>query len=328
MILLCLPAAFSGMSLLAVDQGRQKFNRYAILRIMPPMFYFAGITVVWQLGKASVTAIVACNLAAHIVTVWIRARSSGIHLMSKRSSFSVQLGKATLKRGVTFHLPALAGLLLLRLDMPFLIRTVSAEELGFYSVAISIAAAQVALVTSLVQVSFAKVAGSSPHLAYEVLLRQFRLAQPIVVGVGALLAVCTPWIIRLFFGEPFMPASVPALTLIGAMAVWGLNQILDNGLRGMGRGSPGVLANGLGILIFFPTGFLLVRSHGIWGAAIAMLLAQICAFLFLLASLQRSGHVFPWKRLWGMNLSSVRAIVVSLAMAYRGALRRLARTEV
>ena len=306
--LLYLPIAFPGLTLLGIDQGRQAFGRYNLLRLLPAVFYIAGILLLWWLRKANVITIVLSNLLAQFVTSWIRASIAGKKLLPHSASLWVEAGKRVLKRGVMLHLPAFASIVLMRADMPILIHMVSAEEIGYYSVAMAIAMGQIGIATSLVQVNFPKVAShASSQEAISVLLRQFRVAQPVVLGMALIIALITPWVIRYLFGTAFLPAILPAYILIVALAFWGLNQVLDNGLRAMGYGIPGTIANGAGLGVLLISGPFFVRLCRTTGMAIAVLISQACVMGFLLLHLRRK-YAIALKEMFGVNSSSLNAI--------------------
>jgi O-antigen/teichoic acid export membrane protein len=279
--LLFLPVAFCGLALLGVDQGRQNFARFNLLRFLPAALYLGGILALWWIGTVTVTTVIMVNLLANVITAGIRAAVAGRRLFTNRAAALVEVAEKLIRRGLLFHVPALTGILLMRLDMPFLIRSVSATDVGYYTVATSVAIAQIAVSTSLVQVSFPKVAASASREAGDILSRQVGKAWLPITLTAVVTALLSPLIIRLLFGSEFMPALPAAIVLTAAMGVWGINQVLDNGLRGMGNGSPGALANGLGILVLIVAATPLISLYGILGMAIDMLAAQIGVLVIL-----------------------------------------------
>jgi O-antigen/teichoic acid export membrane protein len=316
-----LPAVFCGLTLLCSDQGRQAFAQYNFLRALPVALYFAGIFGLWVLGRLSVGAVVLCNLLTQIMATAIRAGLAWKYLIPGRVLFS-SAGKEILRQGVRFHLPALAGLLLSKADMFLLIRLVSDQDIGYYSVAMTIAMVQISMSTSIVQVAFPRVAASqtseSLHQSAQVLLRQFRLAQPLVLGMGALMALLAPFVVRFLYGSQFLPALPIALILVGAMALWGLSNLVDNGLRGMGHGMPGVQANGVGLMALLVSGLLFTRTYGAGGMAIAVLLAQACVLVILLLVFRRlGGSSVKWVRLCGITPASLKEVVGLLGWHHR-----------
>ena len=305
LILPILPMIFPGLVLLGIYQGRQRFSQYNLLRVSPAVVYVLGLLLLWSVAKFDLFTVVVANLFAQgITTIWWAGLAGKKLIPASLTSWRIY-AKELVKRGALFHIPALTGVILLQTDMALLIRTVSAQEVGYYSVALSIAMAQLGVATSLVQVTFPRVASVVPQEAAQVLLRHFRLAQPLVVGMAVLVMVCSPWLIRLLFGSSFLPASPLAFVLIAAMAIWGLNQILDNGLRSMGYSLPGGLANGLAFVVLVITGMALVQSYRAPGIALAVFLSQMCAFVVLLVNLRYRVSQFSWRELWGFDFETV-----------------------
>ncbi len=298
--LLYLPITFSGFTLLGILQGHQAFGRYNILRVLPSIFYVGGIVSLWLLKKADVSTIVVCNLTAHLVTCIIILVSAGKSLFPRSLSICLEVGKQLLKRGLVFHLPTIAGIVLMRADMALLIHMVSAEEVGYYSVAMAIALGQIGAATSLVRVNFPKVAALQSDKSVEMLMGHFRMAQPIIIIVAFMVALASPWLIRYLFGPLFLPSLYPALVLVGALAIWGLNQILDNGVRAIGYGGPGTVANMTGLGVIISCGYILIDRFGIMGMAIAGVIAQIVVFVILVLFCRKRFFV-KWSSFWGLN---------------------------
>ncbi len=301
LILLILPMVFPGLVLLGVYQGRQNFNQYNLLRTSPAVVYVLSLGLLWLVGHVDLFTVVVANIFAQGITTLWWAGLAGRRLIPTGFTVWQIYAKRLLKRGARFHVPALSGVILLLMDMALLIRTVSAQEVGYYSVALSIAIAQLTVATSLVQVAFPKAAAVASHEAVQVLLRHFRLAQPLVVGMALLMMVSSPLLIRVLFGTSFLPAIPLAFILIIAMAFWGLNQILDNGLRSMGHNLPGGLANGTALGVLIVTGIVLVQDYHAQGVALAVLLSHMCALLVLLVNVRHRILQISWRELWGLD---------------------------
>lgn len=314
LFLLYLPIVYSSLTLLGIDQGRQAFGQYNILRLLPAVLYVAGILALWWIDAISVAAVVTAYLIVQGIAWLIRAGAARRSLLPHSSDS----WRATVceigKQGLQFHLPALAGIILMRLDIFILIRMESAEQIGFYSVALSMALMQISVATTLVQVSFPKIARqSSPQEAAEAIARQFRISQPLILGMAVATLALTPLLVWFLFGRSYLPAIVPALILAMAYAIWGLNQVLDNGIRGMGSFKPGVVANGLGIIIILIFGIILTYLYGIIGMAVAMLLSQMWVLILLVYSLVVHKSSVPLRALWGMNRGTVRTLLSILS---------------
>jgi antigen flippase len=282
-----LPAAFSGLALLGVDQGRQKFFRYNVMRILPAIFYLVPILALWRIGRASLANVLYANLFAQVIASIIRVLFSfkAVFRCQNRSHF--RLARMLLRQGITFFMPTLCGILLMRLDIALLSWKVASIEVGFYSAALAIAMGQTGLSTSLVLVNFPKVASRGSAESLRVLSKQLKKAVLPILGLGLFVAACSPLIIRYLFGRDFLPSVSIAFILIPAISIWGLGQIIDNGLRGLGLGMPGTIANMVGIIALLSSAFPLMKYYDALGMAIAMLISQGVSLVVLMVYLSK-----------------------------------------
>jgi enterobacterial common antigen flippase len=288
--LLCVPPTFASLALLGVYQGRQRFSRLNVLRMVPALLYLTGLLFLWFTHSATAGTAALANLMAAVVTMAIQAGLAWKHLSPSGGAGWGGLAEQTLKQGLVFLMPTAAGIILMRLDMALLIPMVSSVEIGYYSAAMAIALGQLAVSSTLVQVSFPKVAAGSAVHGKSILLRQLRWGIPCIVFMAILTGVCSPWILRFLFGPTFLPALPMALVLTAAIAVWSVGHILDNGLRGMGHGKPGSIANGFGIICLLACGFAATMAFGATGMAFALLVSQCIVVVVLLVFLRRSGR--------------------------------------
>src|SRR5262249_39797208 len=120
------------------------------------------------------------------------------------------------------------------------------------------------------------------------------LAQGSRIGVllSAILAVVammtTPLAVPLLFGTEFAPATPVALVLVVASSIAGLNLILEEGMRGLGRTTSVLIAEMGGLAVTAVSLGILLNSLGIMGAALATLLGV--ASITILLVTQVKGH--------------------------------------
>ena len=285
--LIYLPIAFIGLTLLGRDQGTQKFARYNALKILPPLFYVSGLSVLAIIKRATVGNVLLISLLGQFAASAIRVGVPGSRLFPHDWKYALGLSKKIAKQGLIFSLPALSGIILMSADIALLIHMVSAEQVGYYSVALAIALGQTGIASSLIQVNFPKVASASSQEGKFILWRQFKKSIVPIIGMGAIVAICTPFFVKYLFGMKFLPSLPVAYFLIVAIMIWGMGQVLENGLRGMGSAGPGTIANIVGLCVLIPSAFLLVPTRQATGMAAALLVAQSVVFLILLVSVRR-----------------------------------------
>lgn len=271
--ILYLPATLVMTTLMGGDQGRGRFGRFSFLLALPTTLYVIAVLASWAGGVASPQTFAAGLLIATLITFAVRICMDWDAISGVYPEWPI--ARRLLRRGVSFYIPAVAGIALARGDMFLLVRLAPSDAVGLYAVAQAIALGQLGAVSPFLHVSFSAVARSSESRdALETLARHFRLAQLAAVAFGLLTAAATPWVIRLMFGSQFSGAVATALLLTGGAAIWGMEQVLEFGLRAAGHTWPGIVSNLASILVLVSAGVPACLRYGIAGLAASVLAAQ------------------------------------------------------
>ena len=145
---------------------------------------------------------------------------------------------------------------------------------------------------------------------------QFRLLQTVflLITIGSMLVV--PFLIKVAFGTQFLKSTTTAYWLIAAMSLWSCSQVLDHGLRGLGRGRLAAWSNIMGLGLILSAGPLLVARFGITGMGAAMCLAQAVSLAAKLLLLNR-GNTVRATDFWGLNRPTLMRIVTHLGIVWR-----------
>lgn len=285
--LIYLPIAFAGFSLLGADQGYQRFKRYNVLKHLPTLLYALLLVGMAVFRAVRIEVIVIGFLASQFIATAILITSFRKHLSFDLSVLKGECGRALLRQGLIYTMPALSGLLLMRADLAILVPLVTSEKVGLYSAALAIAMGQNVLTSSIVQVNFPKVCSADRATCARIIRNQLGKALVPIVLIAGILAAVSPLIIRFLLGPAFLGAQGTALVLIAAIMIWCIGQIVDNGLRGAGMGLPSSLSYLAGIGVLGAAAAWLVPRAGPLGMAMAFLLAQVAATGALLAALKR-----------------------------------------
>jgi O-antigen/teichoic acid export membrane protein len=313
--MLTIPVTYLIHVLLGADLGRSDFLRYGLYQALPTVLYVAILVALVAAGRVSAASFALANLAAWLAVLILRAPQ----LLGVLGSgpICVRGLRSTLAWGSTFALPELAGLALLRFDYPLLARMVPPEALGYYAAALAIGGGQAALASPAGQVCFRlaglhRVEGSGVRL----LARQFRLFQPVFVAVGAAAFLAAPWITRLAFGAEFLPGVTTARWLIVAMTLWSCGQVLDNGMRSIGRSGGATLSNLCGLAVAVAVAAPLVGRWSIVGMGAAMCLGQAVSLGCKLVVL-RAGGAMGLGGFLGFSLREMRGAVAETRLVVR-----------
>jgi O-antigen/teichoic acid export membrane protein len=276
-----LPAAYITFALTGIDQGRGRFGRFSFFLTLPTVLYTVAILMARGVGRISPTTFAVGVLAGAVLTAAVRTALNWNVLRRTMPDWTTT--RRLLKRGFHYYLPAIASFLLSRCDMFLIVRLVPTEAIGLYAVAQAISMGQIGAVTPFAQVGFAAVAGQSePEEALKTLARHFRPAALAAIVVGLAAAVATPWGIRLFFGSRFSGSTTATFLLIAATALWGMAQVLDQGLRAASHPRPGIFSNLLGAVFVFAVGVPACLRFGINGMAASLIVAQFVNLAILI----------------------------------------------
>ena len=307
-----LPAAYITFALTGIDQGRGHFGRFSFFLTLPTALYVAAILIAWGARRISPTTFAVGVVAGAVLTAAVRIALDWNVLRRTMPDWTTI--RRLLKRGFNYYLPAIASFLLARSDMLLIVRLVPTDAIGLYAVAQAISMGQIGAIAPFTQVGFAAVAGhAEPEEALKTLARHFRLAVLAALVVGLAAAVATPWGIRLFFGSRFSGATTTTFLLIAATALWGMAQVLDQGLRAASHSRPGIFSNLLGAALLFAVGIPACRHFGINGMAASLVIAQFVNLTILIGYCVTCLKI-PMRLFWVFDSASLLELKVATGL--------------
>lgn len=298
-----------------------------------PMFLWVGIfSAAWLVGARSAVQL-ACS---YMVVGWLICMPE-IFLLRREGLFLTIPRRRQLKEICEFGLPAVGTLmprmLNLRLDQILMAGFLPAAALGEYVVAVAWSGASTPMIHGVSAIVVPKLAAETQHsvgVRGSELARMTRVSLVFAALSAVALLVMAPAGIRFFFGARFTPAIPAARLLALAGGVAGLNMVLSEGMRGLGRPAS-VLRAELAALVVTAGGlWLLLGPFGIYGAAIVSLTAYAATTCWLLAEARRitgasiSNFLIPgWEDLVFLfetiaeivarSLASVRSVSTTIA---------------
>ena len=157
--LLCfVPINSVSQILVAVDQGREHFGRYNLLRLIPQSVYLLLLLLLWWSGYISAAYCVFATWIGSLVIVIIRLprawRETGWRITSSRML-------SLLRRGTSFHLAFLSSILLQRADQFVIVTWFDHKALGLYAVAMTASGVALGTVTGATTAILLPISG--PH---------------------------------------------------------------------------------------------------------------------------------------------------------------------
>jgi O-antigen/teichoic acid export membrane protein len=174
----------------------------------------------------------------------------------------------------------------------------TADDIAYYSLAFGLASRsmivpEIAVGALLPAFAALHGAGNRPDFeaVYRTALRYVALAG---VLTAALTAALAPGIVRLLYGEPYLPAALLLSALVGVALVSALRQVAWAALPALGDRRSALAATAVAAGINLGLAAWLIRSHGTAGAVIANAAAQLIATVWVFVALaRRHGFRFP-----------------------------------
>lgn len=272
---------------LAVLRGRGDMRVWNVLRLTQPLGYVVILLVAAFLPVDRVTFVAFAMfgwIAAHVVLSlallrWYlpgphRFDSEQVGQMLRYSALSISATTPSWLNG--------------RMDQLVMGAFLSPHLLGLYAVAVAWSLAVTPVSNAFGQVILPRLAGAqSSEDAAERLCATSRIASGInaLMGLGFLLI--SPLAVYIVFGASFAPAIPATMVLVVAAVCLGMNQFLEEAVRGLGRPGLATVAELCGFAVTAVGLAVLLPRFGILGAALASLLSYATVLIMLVVILHR-----------------------------------------
>jgi O-antigen/teichoic acid export membrane protein len=253
-------------------RGLGDFTAWNVMRLMPNTLWIAVLILAWALSHPAPIFLAAANLAALAFLMFPFTA-----LVIRRVPGPFTPDPERLPRMVYYGFPcmmtSMPQILNLRLDQMLMAALLPPRDLGLYMVAVAWSGAAAPLLNAVGAATTPAVASAPDHAAgARRMAAGARTTAALALIVCLALAIITPFAIMILFGGRFRPSIPAALVLIPAAGVLGLNLVLQEGLRGMGRPYAAFQAEMAGLAVTAIALAAMLRPLGIMGAAIASFL--------------------------------------------------------
>jgi len=206
--------------------------------------------------------------------------------------------KNSMHYGLRDYPGCVADFTTLRLDQLMLGGMASSAAIGLYVMAVRLSEVTTYASGALASALLPEVAGSrGGEQAESLLSRTLRLTVYTNVLVLIPLWFAAPVILRVLFGEKFVPATGAFRWLLAAAVVWSASSIVISGLQGFGYPGLSTIARFLSAAVTAPALLILIPRMGIEGAAIASLLGYSVMLIVALMALVRRRQLGFWRYL-------------------------------
>ncbi len=268
-------------------RGRGDFAPWNAMRLAPNALWIGVLAYAWISARVVPTFVAAANLIALAMLFFpfaavLVSRVPGPFLPDPRKVPSM------LRYGVPCSMTTIPQMLNLRLDQMLMAGLLAPRLLGLYVVAVAWSGMMSPLLQAVGAVLFPHVASqNSPEERSRAFVRIVRLAAPLAATLAVAVALATPWGLPLVFGRAFAGAIPSALVLVLAGAVLSLDQLLEEGFKGLGYPACIMWAEFGGLAVTAVSLLCLLKPMGIMGAAVSSVLGYGTVGTLLLIQARR-----------------------------------------
>jgi len=270
-------------------QGLGEITRWNIMRLLPALVWVVVLLLAWVRGEADAPGLSRSYLLGYAALALPFAL---IALPRLARPFKVEphRWRPLLRYGLPSVLAFVPGMLNVRLDQMLMAALLSPASLGLYAVAVSWSGALLrVLLQAISSVLLPRIASVQldPAQQSASLGQGARFGVVAVLPALMLLALITPWVLPLLFGDAYSQAVPAALILLVAAAFDAFSGVLRAGLRGLGFPGDVLWGELLGLAVTVVCLALLLKPLDIMGAAIASLASY---FVVMIVLAQRVTH--------------------------------------
>jgi O-antigen/teichoic acid export membrane protein len=302
--LLLIPLDICNQVLLSVEHGRMRWQRYNLLRLSFFLFYLALIGVLALAKRPQVRWFVIAFLGSHLLTAVFRLWTHRTSLITGK--VRIANCRQLLRAGAPYFGATISSLVSLQLDTILVVSLLNAEAAGIYVVAAACASGQSSVSEALGITSFAVLSNeTNPGSQEKIISATFRQSALASSGTGLALSCLIPFLLVPLFGKAFAPAIWPGVVLALAASLLGSANILNQGLRGLGRPQAGALSQALGIVVMAAGALFLLGRFGLMGMALAVLLSSGVQLVALVGAAARCFRISPLE-FWPFGVETLR----------------------
>lgn len=298
--------------------GAKRIQEYNLVRTCLTVGYVAGVMALVALQSANVhtfalayiTAQISGAALATVLVLW-RIRPHPV--------WSASLLKPLFTYGGKVYLSSVVAQTNLRLDQMIMSAVAPLAELGKYVVAVSMASIMGPLYMALAIVALPRVTHqANPYAGGLESARYVQLGALAGIPIAVLGVLGMSWLLPLLFGDQYPGAVLPAQILMVASVSQGMNLVLGNSLRGLGRPGLPAIAEGLGVIITVALLLLLLPVFGSVGAAVTSLIAYSAVMLVEMTLINRHAQL-PWRVWWTIDWRGLAPVAALAAIRRRPA---------
>ncbi|MDX2165570.1 MAG: oligosaccharide flippase family protein [Deltaproteobacteria bacterium] len=233
-------------------------------------------------------AVVIYTVIAAVNILWL------LYSMSQTITFSFALDRALLGRmlsfGIRSYVQVVTAHLLLRIDVYMVQAFLGPAQTAFYALALHFTELVLEVPQAIGLVLYPKLAALPEERIHQLTAQTCRRTLFVTIPAAAALAFVGPWVITLWYGQPYAPAGAPlpwAAVGVGMMSIF---VIITRDFTARGKQRVNTTAGLLALATNVALNVYLIPRQGIVGASLATAVAYTAACVVLMfAFVKESG---------------------------------------
>ena len=266
-------------------EGTKRFGWSGAARFIFFGVQAVGFSSLWAFNRLTVATAAFTMIVAQLVSMLL-ALFAVCRELKPRWSPSWDEFRTSMHYGLRDYAGEISDFTTLRLDQMMMGGMASNVAMGLYVMAVRLSEITTFIAGALADALMPEVAGSRKGDDPEALLaRTLRLTLYANVIMLVPLWLAAPLMLRILFGQSFVPATGAFRWLLVAAVVWSAGAIVIRGLQGFGHPGLTTLARFVSAIVTAITLLILLPRMGITGAAISSLAGYIVLLAVSLAAL-------------------------------------------
>jgi O-antigen/teichoic acid export membrane protein len=272
-------------------RGIGSFTQWNGLRMLVPLMTFTTLGVAWLVSCETASFVAASSLIGTgilLIPCYLVARYQiPGPWMPQRSMITPML-----RYGVPCVMTGLPQILNLKLDQILMAAFLPPRDLGLYVVAVAWSGAVSPLLTSIGTTLLPAVAAATDlDLGVKRVGEAVRMTAILATLMCVIIGCAAPLAIPLLFGAQFRGSVLPALILVPAAGILGINFSMQEAIRGLGFPYVVLRAELIGFIVTVISLTATLNRFGIVGAALSSMLGYAAVMCYLLANATRIAAV-------------------------------------
>jgi O-antigen/teichoic acid export membrane protein len=276
-------------------EGARRFTWVGALRLILFGVQLVTYIALWLVGQLTVASASYTMLASLVASLIVSLIAVWSELRPKWEPSLTEL-KTSLGYGVRDYPGILTEFVNWRLDLMMLVGMASSGAVGLYVVALRLADITSTLAGSVGDALLPEVAATKNAAeATQVVTRSLRLTLSAHLIILLPLWIAAPYILRIAYGEGFVPVTNVLRLLMFASVVWSAGAIVISGLNGLGHPGLSAIARIAAAIVMVVALITWLPSRGIQGAALASITGYSVLFVVALFWLLYRRQITLWE---------------------------------